>query len=149
MQIAFYQSDQIISFFWKVLIGRMFAVMYLTVSGWLVNIVEKLVTSELLMMISYYYLADCTMFPHLPAQIWQFQMGLLAIFFFRWAGGWPSASTPNLEDQVIFAQVFLPLALDTPVSNCRAAVLALVRPGCFISPVPSISGEHYPIRHLG
>jgi hypothetical protein len=24
--------------------------------------------------------------------------GVLAIFFFRWAGGWPAASTHNLED---------------------------------------------------
>ena len=42
-------------------------------------------------------------------------MGFLAIFFFRWAGSWPAASTPNLEEQVIFDQGFLPLALDTPV----------------------------------
>jgi len=35
---------------------------------------------------------------------------------------------PNLEDQVIFDQGFLPLALDTPVSNCKAAVLVLVPP---------------------
>jgi len=47
---------------------------------------------------------------------------------------------------VIFGQGFLLLALDTPVSNCKAAVLALVRPGYFISPVPAISGEHSPIR---
>jgi hypothetical protein len=39
---------------------------------------------------------------------------------------------------------FLPLALDTPISNCKAAVLVLVRPGYFISPVPAISGEHPP-----
>jgi len=60
-----------------------------------VNFVEKFVTSELLMMISFYYLAECTMFPHLPAPIWQFPMGFLAIFFFRWIGGWPAASTPQ------------------------------------------------------
>ena len=48
-----------------------------------------------------------------------------------------------------FDQGFLPLALDTPVSNCRAAVLVLVRPEYFISPVPAISGEHPPIRHRG
>jgi len=30
---------------------------------------------------------------------------------------------------VIFGQGFLPLALDTPVSNGKAAVLVLVRPG--------------------
>jgi len=44
--------------------------------------------------------------------------------------------SPNLEDQVIFDQGFLPLALDTPVSNCKSAVLVLVRPGYFISLVP-------------
>ena len=76
-------------------------------------------------------------------------MGFLAIFFFRWAGGWPAASTPNLEDQVIFDQSLLPLTLDMPVSNCKAAVLVLVRPRYFISPVPAISGEHSPIRHRG
>jgi len=56
---------------------------------------------------------------------------------------------PNLEDQVIFDQSFLPLALDTPLSNCKAAVLVLIRSRYFISPVPAISGEHYPIRHRG
>ena len=40
--------------------------------------------------------------------------------------------------------LLLPLALDTPVSNCKAAVLVLVRSGYFISPVPAISGEHSP-----
>jgi hypothetical protein len=50
---------------------------------------------------------------------------------------------------VIFDQDFLPLALDKPISNCMAAVLVLVRPGYFISPVPAISGEHSPIRHQG
>jgi len=30
---------------------------------------------------------------------------------------------------------------DTPVPNCKAAVLVLVRSGYFISPVPAISGE--------
>ena len=48
----------------------------------------------------------------------------------------------------MFDQYFLPLTLDTPVSNHKAAVLVLVRPGYFISPVPAISGEHSPIRHL-
>jgi hypothetical protein len=37
--------------------------------------------------------------------------GFLAVFLFRLAGGWPAASTPNLEDQVIFDQGFLTLAL--------------------------------------
>jgi len=50
---------------------------------------------------------------------------------------------------VIFDQGFLPLALDTPVSNWRAAVLVSVRPEYFISPVPTISGEHSPIHHWG
>ena len=56
---------------------------------------------------------------------------------------------PSLEEQVIFDQGFLPLALDTPVSNCKAAVLVLVRPGYFISTVPAISGDHSPIHHRG
>ena len=56
---------------------------------------------------------------------------------------------PNLEDQVIFDQGFLPLALDKSISNCRTAVLVLVHPGYFISPVPTVSGERSSIRHLG
>jgi len=36
-----------------------------------------------------------------------------------------------------------------PVSNCKAAVLVLVHPGYFISPLPAISGEHSPICHPG
>jgi len=48
-----------------------------------------------------------------------------------------------------FSQGFLPLALDKSISNCRAAVLVLVHPGYFISPVPTIFGERSPIRHLG
>ena len=56
---------------------------------------------------------------------------------------------PNQEDQVIFGQGFLPLDLDKLISNCRAALLILVHPGYFISPVPTISGESSPIRHLG
>jgi hypothetical protein len=62
--------------------------------------------------------------------------GLFNNFLFRWAGGGPNASTPNLEDQVIFDQGFLPLALDTPISNCKAAALVLFRPGYFISRYP-------------
>ena len=50
---------------------------------------------------------------------------------------------------MIFYEVFLPIALDMPVSDCTAAVLVLVRPGYFISPVPAIYGEHSSIRHLG
>jgi len=76
-------------------------------------------------------------------------MGFLAVFFFRRAGGWPAALTPNLEDQVIFDQGFLPLDFDKPISNSKAAVLVLVRLGYFISPVPTMSGEHSPIRHQG
>jgi len=56
---------------------------------------------------------------------------------------------PNLEDQVIFGQGFLPLALEKSISNCRATVLVLVHPEYFISPVATISGERSPIRHLG
>ena len=76
-------------------------------------------------------------------------MGFLSVLVFRRAGVWPAASTPNLEDQVIFVQGFLPLALDTAVSNCKAAVLVLVRSRYFISPLTAISGEHSPIRHRG
>jgi hypothetical protein len=76
-------------------------------------------------------------------------MGFLVSFFFRRAGGWPAALNPNLEDQMIFGQGFLSLVFDTPVPNCKAAVLVLVRPGYFISPVLDISGEHSPIRHQG
>jgi len=50
---------------------------------------------------------------------------------------------------IFIHQGFLPLDLDTPVSNCKAAVIVLVYPGYFISPVPTISGEHFPIRHRG
>ena len=78
-----------------------------------------------------------------------FPMGFLAVFFFRRAGGWPAALTPNLEDQGIFDQGFLPLAFDKPISNWKAAVLVLVRTEYFISPVPAMSGEHSPIRHQG
>jgi hypothetical protein len=55
--------------------------------------------------------------------------------------------TFNLEDQVIFGQGFIPLALETPVSNCKATMLVLVRPGYFISPVLALSREHSPIRY--
>ena len=74
---------------------------------------------------------------------------LAFLVFYWWAKSWPAASTPNLEDQVIFGQGFLPLALDKSISNCRSAVLVLVHPGYFISPVPTISGERSHIRHLG
>jgi hypothetical protein len=54
--------------------------------------------------------------------------GLLSNSLFLMSWGWPAASTPNLEGQVIFDQGFLPLALDKPISNCKAAVLVSVRP---------------------
>ena len=50
---------------------------------------------------------------------------------------------------MIFGQGFLPLALDISISNCRAPVLILVHTGYFIFPVPTISGERSPLRHLG
>jgi len=64
--------------------------------------------------------------------------GILAIFLFRRTGGWPVASTPNLEDQVIFDQGFLPPALDTPVSNCKPAVgiLYIVQPASILYLTP-------------
>ena len=46
-----------------------------------------------------------------------------------------------------FVWGYLPLAFVDPSTNCKAAVLVLVRPG--ISPVLTISGRHSPIRHLG
>ena len=64
-------------------------------------------------------------------------------------GAGPLHQPPNLEDQVIFGQGFLPLALDKSLSNCQAAVLVLVHAGYFISSVPTISGARSPIRHLG
>jgi len=43
---------------------------------------------------------------------------------------------------IFFFRGFLPLAFTDPSVNRKAAVLVLVCPGYFISPVPSISGEH-------
>jgi len=74
---------------------------------------------------------------------------LAFLFFSDEQGAGPLHQPPNLEGQVIFGQVFLPLALDNSLSNCRAAVLVLFYPGYFISPVPTISGERSLIRHLG
>jgi len=71
------------------------------------------------------------------------------LFFSDERGAGPLHQPPNLEGQVIFGQGFLPLALDNSISNCWAAVLILVHPGHFISPVPTISGERSPIHHLG
>jgi len=77
-------------------------------------------------------------------------MGFLASFFFPMSRGLACCTNPQPGGPVdFFGQGFLPLALDTPISNCKAAVLVLVRPGHFISPVPAISGEHSPIRHQG
>jgi len=76
-------------------------------------------------------------------------MGFLAVFFYSMNKGLACCIKPNPEDQAIFDQDFLPVALDTPVSNCKAAVVVLVRPGYFISPVLAISGEYSPIRHRG
>ena len=56
--------------------------------------------------------------------------------------------TPNLEDHVICDRGFLPLAFDKLMSSCKAADATLVRHIYFISPVPAIFGEHFPIRHL-
>jgi hypothetical protein len=70
-------------------------------------------------------------------------MGFLAVLFFSMSRGWPAASTPNLEDRVIFDQGFLAVALDKPISNCKATVLVLVRPRYFISPVPAISDRAF------
>jgi hypothetical protein len=50
---------------------------------------------------------------------------------------------------VIFFRGFLPLGFTEPSVNRKAAVLVLVCPGYFISPVRSISGEYSPIRHPG
>jgi len=56
---------------------------------------------------------------------------------------------PNLEDQVICFRGCLPLAFTDPSVNRKAAVLVLVCPWYFISPVPFISGERSPIHHSG
>jgi hypothetical protein len=74
-------------------------------------------------------------------------MGFLAIFFFVEQGAGPLHHPPTWRKTRFLDQGFLPLALDTPVSNCKAAVLVLVHPGYFISAVLAISGEHSPIRH--
>jgi hypothetical protein len=73
-------------------------------------------------------------------------MVIFAIFFSDEIGVGLLHQSPNLEEKVIFDQGFLPLALDTPVSNSTAAALVFVRPRYFISPITSISGEQSPIR---
>ena len=47
---------------------------------------------------------------------------------------------------MIFGQGFLLLVLDKSISNCPAAVLVLVRPGYFISPVLIVSVERSPME---
>ena len=69
-------------------------------------------------------------------------------YFLKMKGQLARCNNPNLEDQVIFGQGFLPLVLDKSISNCQAAMLVLVHPAYFIFPLPTISGERCPIRHL-
>jgi len=75
--------------------------------------------------------------------------GLFSTFLFPMSRGLACCTNLQPGGPGDFGQGFLPLALDTPVSNCKAAVLVLVRPGHFIFPEPAISGEHSPIRHQG
>ena len=49
--------------------------------------------------------------------------GFLALSFLWWTGSWPDASTPNLEDQVIFGQGFLPLAFVKPLQGSSICTL--------------------------
>jgi hypothetical protein len=76
-------------------------------------------------------------------------MGIFANLFSDDQGAGLQNQLPNLEEQVIFVQGFLPLALDTPASNSKEAAVVLFRPGYFISPVPSTSGVQSPIRQPG
>jgi len=76
-------------------------------------------------------------------------MGFLAVFFYSMSKGLACCINPQPEGPAIFDQGFLPLALDTPVSNYKTAVLVLVLPGNFISPIPAISGEHFPYPPRG
>ena len=50
--------------------------------------------------------------------------------------------------RLVFCRGFFPQPLKVPLLH-KAVVLILVHPGYFISPVPTISGEPSPIRHLG
>jgi hypothetical protein len=70
----------------------------------------------------------------------------LEIVSHGWVAG-PSHN-PNLEDQVIRFRGLLLLAFTDPSVNRKATVLVLVCSGYFISPVPFISGERSPIRHM-
>jgi hypothetical protein len=74
---------------------------------------------------------------------------LALLFFNDEQGAGPLHQPPTWRAMWFLVFSFLPLALDKSISNCQAAVLVLVHPGYFISPVPTISGERSPIRHLG
>ena len=74
---------------------------------------------------------------------------VLACKCFPWTGSWTFAQPPTWRTRWFFFRSFLLLAFTDSSVNCKAAVLVLVCPGYFISPVPSISGEHSPIRHRG
>jgi len=99
----------------------------------------------------YYSYSFCTCFRLHPFNRpvlflrWEF----LACKCFPWTGSWPFAQPPTWRTRWFLFRGFLPLAFTDPSVNCKAAVLVLVCPGYFFSPVPSISGEHSPIRHLG
>ena len=80
----------------------------------------------------------------IPFLHWEF----LACKCFLWTGSWPFAQPPTWRTRWFF-QGFLPLVFTDSSVNRKAAVLVLVCPGYFISPVPSISGEHSPVSHPG
>jgi hypothetical protein len=58
-----------------------------------------------------------------------FPMGIFANLFSDDQGAGLQNQLPNLGEQVIFGQGFLPLALDTPASNSKEAAAFLFRPG--------------------
>ena len=99
---------------------------------------------------SYLMLFLCTRFHLHPLNLlvpilrWEF----LACKCFPWTGSWPFAQPPTWRTRWFF-QSFLPLAFTDPSLNRKAALLVLVCPGYFISPVLSISGKHSPICHPG
>jgi hypothetical protein len=64
--------------------------------------------------------------------------GFSGFIFFSYEREAGPLHQPNVEDQVIFGQGFLPLALDKSISNCRRAVPISVHSGYFISPIPNI-----------
>jgi len=74
---------------------------------------------------------------HYLASIQSNSNGLFSNFLFLMSRGLACCINPQPGGAGdFFYQGFLPLVLDTPVSNCKSAVLALVRPRYFISPVP-------------